>query len=95
MEINSLFTLALGLQSPWHVVNLDFKAADKRLDLLVDFSPGSEFPCPECGVLCGVHDAPKREWRHLNFFEHTTSGAYSSTTLTRRVRERTSAGLQR
>jgi len=67
-----LFTLALGLQSPWHVVNLDFKAADKRLDLLVDFSPGSEFPCPECGVLCGVHDAPKREWRHLNFFEHTT-----------------------
>src|SRR5665213_1517219 len=42
----------------------------KRLDIEVDFPPGSLFPCPECGDACKVHDTKKQTWRHLNFFEH-------------------------
>lgn len=70
MDANKLFTLALGLQAPWEVVSLEFKAEDRRLDIRVDFPRGSAFPCPECQVLCRLHDTIEREWRHLNFFEH-------------------------
>lgn len=72
MDMNALFTAALGLQSPWTVTELTFDAARKRLDLRVDFAPGSTFPCETCRKLSKVHDAPEHEWRHLNFFEHQT-----------------------
>ena len=58
--------------SPWEVVQLKLDADGKRLDIKVDFAPGSTFPCPECGVACKVHDASSHTWRHLNFFQHLT-----------------------
>jgi transposase len=70
MDMNVLFTAALGLQSPWKVTGLQFDPARKRLDIRVDFPAGSRFPCPKCGDASKVHDAPEHEWRHLNFFEH-------------------------
>ena len=72
MDVSSRFTQALGVQPPWQVTRLEFKAAEKRLDVCLDFPRGSEFPCPECSVPCKVHDAEEHEWRHLNFFEHLT-----------------------
>jgi transposase len=70
METNTLFALALGLASPWQVAELRFDPENKRLDIEVDFAPGSTFPCPDCGEPCKVHDAKKQTWRHLNFFQH-------------------------
>lgn len=70
MDMNVLFTMALGLQPPWKVVSLEFDASRSRLDLRVDFPRGSTFPCPECGTASKVHDAPEHSWRHLNFFQH-------------------------
>lgn len=72
MDVNTLFTQALGMVAPWEVVELRFDGDSKRLDIRVDFAPGSQFPCPDCGALCKVHDAATRSWRHLNFFEHLT-----------------------
>ena len=72
MDVNSLFTQALGMVNPWEVVELKFDAQRKRLDIRVDFAAGSTFPCPECGAMCKVHDAATKTWRHLNFFEHLT-----------------------
>jgi transposase len=72
LDVNSLFTLALGLAPPWEVMALNLDAKEKRLDIKVDFAPGSMFPCPECGKACNVHDAAWHTWRHLNFFEHLT-----------------------
>ncbi len=72
MDVNTLFTQALGMVAPWEVVELKFDGESKRLDIRVDFAPGSQFPCPDCGALCKVHDAATRSWRHLNFFEHLT-----------------------
>lgn len=72
LDVNSLFTLALGMVSPWEVVGLNLDAKEKRLDIKVDFTPGSTFPCPECGEACKAHDASWHTWRHLNFFEHLT-----------------------
>jgi transposase len=65
-----LFTRALGLAAPWQVVGVDFDAAERRLELRVDFPPGARFPCPESGEPSPVHDSAERTWRHLDFFQH-------------------------
>jgi transposase len=70
MDMNALFTAALGLVLPWQATDIQFDPAKRRLDIRVDFKPGSTFACPDCAELCKVHDTAEREWRHLNFFEH-------------------------
>jgi len=65
-----LFSAALGLQSPWHVVDIKFDVASKELHLYLDFARGSSFPCPGCAAACKAYDRKERVWRHLNFFEH-------------------------
>jgi len=70
MDTNALFTMALGLKSPWEVRTLDFNADERRLDILVDFERGASFPCPTCGQPAKVHDTEEKTWRHLDFFQH-------------------------
>jgi len=70
MDTNALFTMALGLKSPWEVRTLDFNAGERRLDILVDFERGASFPCPTCGQPSKVHDTEEKTWRHLDFFQH-------------------------
>ena len=70
MDTNTLFTMALGLQSPWEVRTLDFNADERRLDILVDFERGASFLCPICGQPAKVHDTEEKTWRHLDFFQH-------------------------
>jgi len=65
-----LFTRALGLEAPWHVVAVDLDAAERRLELRMDFPTGARFPCPETGEPSPVHDTAERRWRHLDFFQH-------------------------
>ncbi|WP_295384242.1 ISL3 family transposase [uncultured Thiodictyon sp.] len=68
---SSLFTVALGLQAPWEVVNVAFDPGAGRIDLQVAFRPGTRFTCPHCGAEHQpVHDTLEREWRHLNFFQY-------------------------
>ena len=68
-----LFKIALGLENPWYIKTIDFKAEEKQLDLHIDFEIGSKFPCPICGKSgCHVHDTIERTWRHLNFFQFKT-----------------------
>ena len=52
------------------MVGLEFDADRRRLDIRIDFPPGSTFACPDCGQACKVHDATELTWRHMNFFEH-------------------------
>ena len=67
----SLFTLALGLQAPWEVVDAAFDPAGGQLDLQLGFASGARFACPCCGAQHqGVHDTLERTWRHLNFFQY-------------------------
>lgn len=68
-----LFTMALNLQEPWIVKKIEFNKEEKRLDIWIDFIPGSKFLCPECGeVEKSVHDTSEKIWRHLNFFQNKT-----------------------
>ena len=71
MRDNDLFQLALGIASPWFVASSDFDAANKRLDIKLDFKAGARFDCPECKAAgCRVHDTTEKTWRHLDFFQH-------------------------
>lgn len=73
MNSETLFSLALGLQSPWQITDLSFAAGAserKELHLYIGFPPGSRFP-DASGTLCPVHDTVERQWQHLSFFEHT------------------------
>jgi transposase len=70
MNATSLFTVALGLQAPWEVVDVVFDPTVGRIDFQVAFTPGARFVCPHCGAEHQpVHDTQEREWRHLNFFQ--------------------------
>ena len=66
----SLFTVALGLQAPWEVVDVAFDPRGGRIDFQLAFARGARFACPCCGAEDQpVHDTLEREWRHLNFFQ--------------------------
>lgn len=66
-----LFQQALGLTPPWQVSSSDFNPQLKRLDIRIDFAPGSTFICPDCGQSgFKAHDTQQKSWRHLNFFQH-------------------------
>jgi len=71
MRDNDLFQLALGITSPWFVATSAFDAANRRLDIALDFKAGSRFDCPDCKASgCPVHDTVEKKWRHLDFFQH-------------------------
>jgi transposase len=71
MRDTTLLQLALGIAPPWFVTRSDFDPAAHRLDIHIDFKPGSRFICPACGSGdCPAHDTEQAEWRHLNFFQH-------------------------
>jgi transposase len=71
MRDTNLLQLALGLTPPWTVTRSDFDPEAKRLDIQIDFAPGSRFPCPNCGAAdCPACDTERKTWRHLNFFQH-------------------------
>src|SRR4051812_32644360 len=71
MRDTTLMQQALGLTPPWTVVRSDFDTAAGRLDVQIDFIPGSRFACPTCGAAdCPAYDTQRKTWRHLNFFQH-------------------------
>jgi transposase len=71
MTPDELFEAALQLNgTPWRVARSDFSGKPPVLELELEFSRGSEFRCPQCGQLCGVHDTAQKRWRHLNFFQY-------------------------
>jgi hypothetical protein len=69
MKSETLFIMALGLQTLWQVKDMTFSTdelARSELHLHIDFVPGSRFP-DEANELCPEHDTVERQWRHLSF----------------------------
>ena len=70
MNEKQVFGLALGLEgTPWRVTDIRFDPEARRLDLDLDFPPGSRFAHPDTGQPSPVYDTGQRTWRHLNFFQ--------------------------
>src|SRR5471030_1237387 len=71
MRDTALLQLALGLTPPWTASRAGFDPEAHRLDIEIDFAPGSRFACPVCGAGdCPAYDTERKTWRHLNFFQH-------------------------
>ena len=71
MEVlESLFTKALKLESPWFKKKIEFHEGKGVINVFVDFPLGSVFCCPVCGKSVKAYDTTEREWRHLNFFQY-------------------------
>ena len=72
MNSIDIFSLALGLESPWFVREVKFEVSasgKKELHIHIDFTRGSEFSF-EDGGRYKAYDTEDRTWQHLNFFEH-------------------------
>ena len=72
MNSETLIGMGLGLESPWEIAKLDFKSSksSNELHIYISFKKGTKFK-DETGKLCPVHDTIKKQWQHLNFFEHS------------------------
>jgi transposase len=70
VEIESLFTSALGLSAPWRVANVELNTAQKRIDFTLTCD-AKYLPCPLCRKADqSIHDHLERHWRHLDFFQY-------------------------
>ena len=74
MLTKQLFELALHIQDPWYIIDIQFDSEKKRLDIHIDFHKGSLFhyESPEENINGDfkAYDTQLKQWRHLNFFEH-------------------------
>lgn len=74
MFTQQLFELALNIQDPWYIKDIQFNVENKRLDIHIDFHKGSVFHYESKKEnIQGdfkVYDTVDKQWRHLNFFEH-------------------------
>lgn len=74
MMTKDLFQMALNVEDPWYVKDLEFDSEAKRLDIYIDFKRGSTFEhvTDDKTELVGLkaYDTKEKTWRHLNFFEH-------------------------
>jgi len=70
MDDKGLIQVALGVQSPWFVKDINLNISEKKMDIYLDFIKGSRFPCPVCNELSEIHYTKERIWRHLDFFHY-------------------------
>jgi transposase len=67
----TLFAMALQIQEPLIVKQIEFDKDLGELHIYIDFRKGSTFSCAVCkknGM--AVHDTIEKTWRHLNFFQY-------------------------
>ena len=72
MEDKELIQIALGVSFPWFVKNIDLNTSKKRMDIYLDFTKGTKFPCPVCNKLSDLHDTTEKVCTHLDFFHYET-----------------------
>jgi len=69
LQVEGLFTAALGLAEPWKVEKVELNTAKSRIDFEV-VNTARRLSCPACGVVDqAIHERVRRSWRHLDFFQ--------------------------
>jgi transposase len=72
MNSTEIFSMALGLKSPWQVREIKLnEVSDKKheLHIYLDFARGAKF-LSRTGEYVSAYDTEERSWQHLNFFQH-------------------------
>ncbi len=62
MQAEQLFEAALGMSSPWYVVETRFDQPGRTLTILVDFRSGSRFIHPDAAGEHPVHDTQTKRY---------------------------------
>jgi transposase len=74
MLTKGIFELALHIENPWYIKDIQFDSDNKRLDIHIDFHKGSVFRYESQDENIEgdykAYDTTEKQWRHLNFFEH-------------------------
>lgn len=74
MTQEDLFSMAIGIQSPWFIENIHLDTNSNELNIKVNFSKGSLFTYldKETGEIgqYKAYDTSIKTWRHLNFFQY-------------------------
>lgn len=62
----SMFEQSIGLKEPWKVERAEFSEGSKAVHIYVTARKTAQYPCPECGEMCGRYDNEETErvWRH-------------------------------
>src|SRR3989304_4548697 len=67
MEDTELYTMLLGITSPWRVTKVMVNMPAERIDVWVEEAPGTRFSCAVCAQLAPVYDHTEEQvWRHLD-----------------------------
>ena len=72
MNSTEIFSIALGLNRPWFVSNVEFvdvNTNEKELHIYLDFEGGFRLS-DNSGELVTAYDTENKRWYHLNFFQH-------------------------
>ena len=73
MDDTELFAKLLRIAPPWRVTRVSVDVAAERVDVWVEETPGTKFPCAVCGAAAPVYDhTPAQVWRHLDTCECQT-----------------------
>jgi len=68
--MTELFTVALGLSSPWRVKAVRFEQAAQQIHFDV-VCEAARLSCPRCAAPDQpIHDRLQRDWQHLHFFQY-------------------------
>ena len=72
MQDHELYRRILGIESPWQVDLVDLKLEAGEVHVYLAHPDRMEWPCPECGEACKLHDhQPERQWRHTSIRVNT------------------------
>jgi transposase len=68
MDDTELFAKLLGITAPWQVTRVAVDVPAERIDVWVEETAGTKFPCPMCRTAAAaVYDhTPEQVWRHLD-----------------------------
>ena len=67
MDDTELYAKLLGIATPWRVTRVTVNVPAERIDLWVEETAGTKFPCPTCQGAATVYDhTPEQVWRHLD-----------------------------
>jgi transposase len=70
INVEAIFTAALGLMPPWKVASVELSQQSRRIDFKL-ICDATRMSCPLChAVDQSIHDRQKRQWRHLDFFQY-------------------------
>ena len=70
LTLEACLQQALDIHPPWSVQKAELEQSRQRLR--IDLRHAGPLACPVCGATAKRHDARRRAWRHLDFFEYQT-----------------------